>query len=284
MKKIELTEDRFYNMISEAAEKLATDMYLKYLNEDRTEFNDGTVEIDNFDNCADMMQYTHPGDTIYFVQIVKRDKDNRGIKSMFNACQYIKEYYFKSDAEFRAAESEIKTICASLNARAYIYMNPRSKAVIDKYTQIEINKIRHNRELQKRYGGHEMAVAAGRSLDIPERPICFIDIDTDDFNVIKKVQEMLKAANITPLFAYRSLNNGLHIVLPNKDDAKKLDLSLVNGAGWDKTRRMAMNAKVGIEIDKPTLLYAKLVPQGYDMQNRRFARMQQNGGYSHRRK
>ena len=283
MKKIELTEDRFYDIISEAAKKLATDMYLGSLNEDRTEFNDGSVEIDNFDNCAAMMQYTNPGDTVYFVQIIKRDKDNPGIKSQFNACQYIKEYYFKTDAEFRNAESEIKTLCRSLNARAYIYMNPRSKAVIDKYTQVEMNKIKHSRGLRQKYGGHEMAVAAGRSLDIPERPICFIDIDTDDFNVIRKVQEMLKAANITPLFAYRSLNNGLHIVLPNKEDAKKLDLSQVNGAGWDKTRRMAMNAKVGIEIDKPTLLYAKLTPQGYGMQNKRFARMQKNGGYSRRK-
>ena len=241
--------------------------------EDRTEMGDGSVEIDNFDNCADIMNYTHPGDTIYFVQIIKRDKDNPGTKSQFNGCTYLKEFYFKSNDEFRAAENEIKTLCKSLNARAYIYLNARSKAVIDKYTQVELNKARHNRYNQTKYGGHEMALAAGRSLDLPERPLCFLDIDSDDFNIIKKVQEMLRQAGITPLFAYRSLNNGLHIVLPDKDAAKKLDLSIVNGKGYDRTQRMKMNAVVGLEIDKPCLLYACLKPQGYGRQQARFQRM-----------
>jgi len=281
MERIRITESQLHDIIAEA-----TNMVLQHMaiNEDRSVLNDGSVEIDNFDNCASMMQYTNPGDTVYFVQIVKRDKDNPGVRSQFNACTYLKEFYFKSDAEFRGAENEIKTLCKSLNARAYIYMNPRSKAVIDQYTQREIQKISRHRELQKQYGGHEMALAAGRSLDIPERPICFIDIDTDDFNVIRQVQQMLRDANITPLFAYRSLNNGLHIVLPNKEDAKKLDLSQVNGKGWNKTRYMAMNAKVSVEIDKPTLLYACLKPQGYAKQEARFAKMQQNGGHIHRRR
>ena len=246
---------------------------LDNLNEDRTELDDGSVEIDNFDNCVNLMKFEHPGDTIYFVQIIKRDKDNPGMHSQFAARQYIKEYYFKTADEFINAKGEIKTLCKSLNARAYIYLNPRSKTVVDQYTQREMNKYRHNRYLQNRYGGHEMAVAAGRSLDIPERPLCFLDIDSDDFNIIRKVQEMLKDAGITPLFAYRSLNNGLHIILPDKEAAKKLDLSIVNGKGYDRTQRMKMNATVGLEIDKPTLLYANLTPQGYGRQQARFNRM-----------
>ena len=264
------------DIVVEASNRLVSDIRInRALNEDRIVSDDGTVEIDNFDNCASVMKYEHPGDTIYFVQIVKRDKDNPGVKSQFNACSYLKEFYFKSEQEFRAAETEIKTLCKSLNARAYIYMNPRSKQVIDKFTQREMDKIKRHRSLRQQYGGHEMAIAAGRSLDLPERPLCFIDIDTEDFNVIRKVQEMLKDAGITPLFAYRSLNNGLHIILPDKEQAKKLDLSIINGKGWDATKRMAMNAQVSLEIDKPTLLYACLVPQGYGMQQKRLARMKQ---------
>ena len=271
-----LTEEDIMDIVIEASNRLVSDLRInRALMEDRTVDSNGIVEIDNFDNCAEIMKYEHPGDTVYFVQIVKRDKDNPGIKSQFNACQYIKEFYFKSESEFRGAESEIKQLCKSLNARAYIYMNPRSKQEIDKFTQREIEKIKRHRSLRTQYGGHEMALAAGRSLDLPERPLCFMDIDTDDFNVIRKVQEMLKDAGITPLFAYRSLNNGLHIILPDKEQAKKLDLSIVNGKGWNATKRMAMNAKVSVEIDKPTLLYACLKPQGYGIQQKRFARMQQ---------
>jgi hypothetical protein len=284
-----LTEQDIMDIVVEASHRLVSDIIVnRALNEDRTVTDDGSVEIDNFDNCAGIMKYEHPGDTIYFVQIVKRDKDNPGVKSQFNACQYLKEFYFKSEAEFRNAEAEIKQLCKSLNARAYIYMNPRSKQVIDKFTQREMDKIRRHRSLRQQYGGHEMAIAAGRSLDLPERPLCFIDIDTEDFNVIRKVQEMLKDAGITPLFAYRSLNNGLHIILPDKEQAKKLDLSVINGKGWDANKRMAMNAQVSLEIDKPTLLYACLKPQGYGMQQKRLARMkrqqQQGQNYTPRRK
>ena len=62
--------------------------------EDRTEFDDGTVEVDNYEEIAKLLDFKNPNDTVYFVQIVKRDKDNPGQKSKYNAAQYLKEYYF----------------------------------------------------------------------------------------------------------------------------------------------------------------------------------------------
>jgi hypothetical protein len=52
-----------------------------------------------------------------------------------------------------------------------------------------------------------------------------------------------------------------------------LDFSSITGDLTGLSKRAKMNAKVGVEIDKPTLLYACLKPQGYDAQNQRFARM-----------
>lgn len=46
------------------------------MGEDRTENADGTVEVDNFSEIAKLLQFKKPNDTIYFVQIIKRDKDN----------------------------------------------------------------------------------------------------------------------------------------------------------------------------------------------------------------
>ena len=69
---------------------------------------------------------------------------------------------------------------------------------------------------------------------------------------------------------YRSLNNGIHIILPNVEDAKKLKFDIINGDLRGKSRRVQMNAKVGLEIDKPVLLYAHLKPQGYAKQQARF--------------
>lgn len=43
--------------------------------EDRTEFDDGSVEVDNYSEISKLLDFKNPNDTVYFVQIVKRDKD-----------------------------------------------------------------------------------------------------------------------------------------------------------------------------------------------------------------
>lgn len=237
------------------------------IDEERTENSDGSVEIDNFQNVRELMKYEHPGDTIYYVMLARRMKDNPDMK---HSVEYIGDYYFKNQQEFDNAEQKIKDICKSRGARAYIYMNPRSKAVIDKYTKVYADRFRRNPGLARKYNNNPMALAAGRSFDDPSRPLCFVDIDSDDFNDIKAVQQIIHDAGIKPLFAYRSMNNGLHIILPNKEDAKKLDFTPINGNLDGLSQFAKNNAKVSVEIDKPTLLYANLSPNGYDKQRARF--------------
>ena len=238
----------------------------KFINEDRVENSDGTIEINNFQNVKDIMKFEKPGDSLYFVEIIKRKKDNQG---MIDNRQFIKQFYFKDLNEFNAAEQSIKTLCQQLNARAYIYLNPRSKTMVDKYTKIYQDRFNKNRKLARHFGNNPMAYAAGRSFDAPDRPLCFIDIDSDDFKDISMAMKIIQDAGIKPLFAYRSLNNGLHIILPNKDDAKKLDFTPINGNLNGLSNFYKRNAKVSIEIDKPTLLYACLRPNGYDAQKAR---------------
>ena len=248
----------------------------EFIEEDRVEHNDGSVEIDNFKIVYDQLSFGNDNDTLYFVQIVKRDKDNPGQKSQFYAAQYLKEYYFKSLDEFKSKENEIKQLCQSLNARAYIYMNPRSERIVNKWTQINLKRMEKHREMKYKFQGNAKALAAGRSFDDITRPICFIDVDSNDENDIKQVMDIIKKANIKPLFTYRSLNNGIHIVLPNKEDAKKLDFTSINGDLSKYSKRVQMNAKVGVEIDKPCILYAKLIPQGYQQQQNRFNKWTNN--------
>ncbi len=238
--------------------------------EDRTEFDDGTVEVDNYEEIAKLLDFKNPNDTVYFVQIVKRDKDNPGQKSKYNAAQYLKEYYFEGLDEFKNAEQEIKTICKQQSARAYIYMNARSKSIIDKWTQINLQRMSRHRGMNDKFGGNAKALAAGRSFDDPSRPLCFIDVDSDDPKDINMTLQIIDYNGIKPLYTYRSLNNGIHIILPNVEDAKKLKFDIINGDLRGKSRRVQMNAKVGLEIDKPVLLYAHLKPQGYAKQQARF--------------
>jgi len=251
------------SIIKKALRKTINEM----IEEDRIEQQNGVIELDNFQNVRQIMNFSKPGDTIYFVQIIKRKKDN---PDMMDSLQYITQYYFKGEQEFNDAEETIKTICKQLGARAYIYLNARSKAVIDKYTKIYADRFARNRSMAKHFGNNPMAVAAGRSFDSPDRPLCFVDIDSSDFKDISLAMKIIQDAGIKPLFAYRSLNNGLHIILPNKEDAKKLDFTPINGNLNGLSQFYKNNAKVSVEIDKPTLLYACLKPNGYDAQYKRF--------------
>lgn len=257
------------DIISESSiRRVVRQVINEMMDEDRTELSDGIVEVDNFEAVRNLLKFEKPGDTIYFVQLMKRDKDNPGQHSPSNAATYIKNYFFKSLDEFNAAEKDIKVKCIKENARACIFLNPRSKAVIDKYTSNYLKRVNGNRDAA-------MAIAAGRSFDYvnegPERSICFVDVDSADQNDINMVMNIIQRAGITPLYAYRTVNNGIHIILPNKEDAKKLDFTPITGNLKGLGRRARMNAKVSLEIDKSTTLYVCLKPQGYYKQNANFA-------------
>ena len=266
-------------MLSEALENVLKKQTLK---EDRTVFDDGSVEIDNFQTVKELIKFENPGDTLYFIQIKKRDKDNPGQHSRYQAAMHLKEYYIKSLAELEQNENEIKSICSRENARAYIWLNPRSKAVVDQYTERNMRAWKRNPSMGRMYGWKAQALAAAKSLDIDERPLCFVDVDSDDQEDINMAMKVIQTAGITPLFAYRSVNNGIHIILPDKEQAKKLNFDAVNFRGLspqqiEKAKRnftdfQKRNLKVGIEIDKPALLYTKLIPQGYDKQNARISK------------
>lgn len=273
-----LSESVIRRALYEAVDKMIT--------EDRNELDDGTVEIDNFQNVRDIMKFNNNGDTLYFVELIKRKKDN---PAMMSSREFVKQFYFKSADDFNNAETTIKTLCQQLNARAYIYMNARSAAMVDKYTKIYADRFRRNKRLAAHFGNNPMAFAAGRSFDAPDRPLCFVDIDSDDFNDISAAMKIIQDAGIKPLFAYRSMNNGLHVILPNKDDAKKLDFSSINGDLSGLSQFAKNNAKVSVEIDKPTLLYASLKPNGYGKQAARLQKFinqrdqnRQQGGNNNR--
>ena len=263
MKKFVINEDIISNALRQAINEM--------VDEDRTENNDGTVEVDNFAEIGKLLDFKVPNDTIYFVKIVKRDKDNPGQKSKYGATKHLKEYYFEGLDEFKNSETEIKELCKRENARAYIYMNARSKQIIDKWTKINQARFDKHPTMKDRFDNNPKALAAGRSFEDPSRPLCFVDVDSDDPKDIDMTLKIIEYNGIKPLYTYRSLNNGIHIILHDYRDVKKIEkhFSVINGDLKGMDKRVKMNAKVGVEIDKPVLLYACLTPQGYGKQQDR---------------
>lgn len=236
----------------------------RVLYENRIVDSHGVVTVDNFDNIKQHMS-PDSDDDVWFIKIVQRHKDNPHLPKNGRSCDHYVTYYLLHNAdELSEKENEIKEICKKHNARAYINLNKRSLVKLTDYANnvLKPRFIKHN---AKEYIGHEIEVAAGQAKDkdFPERKLCFLDIDTDDTRVYDKVMKMLADAGIEPLWEYRSLNNGWHIVLPDKEQARGLDFSTI-----DRGFNYGRFSTVGVEIDKPILLYASLRPNGYGVQQR----------------
>lgn len=228
--------------------------------EGRTETQDGHVELDNFDVARKIMKF-NGDDNAYFVQLAERHKDHPDRRYEHNACDY-KDYFEVTSIEhLNAIEPVIKRLCQKGEWRAMLYINPRPMGDTREYAHnvLEPRFKRHNSHMQ----GHEVEVAYGQSKDWDNRPLCFVDVDNDNPQVHKQVLDYISKIGIKPLEMYNTTNNGLHIILPDKEEARKLDFSFL-----DKGKQLGRWATAGVEIDKSITLYAYVKAKGYGAQQR----------------
>ena len=228
------------------------------------------VQNNVVDNFSFVEKYIHEhnekdewGDSFYYVTIQQRKKDNDDIKERV---RYIRTYEIFSAAQLESLKQEIVFYCNRYNARAYILLNPRSLNVVDFYTDRDFKL--------KRHAGYERDFNAGRQLDVPNRPVAHIDIDSEDEYLQKSVLMYLRQNEIEPLYVYRTPNNGMHIVIPNKDivRAKKLDFSQFGSDVKGNNGNEKFN-NVDMLADRPIILYANTVSKGYGELNQKYADM-----------
>lgn len=228
--------------------------------ESRTETQDGHVELDNFDLARKLMKFNGPDDA-YFIQLVERHKDHPDRFYPHNACDYKSFFEVTSIEHLNAIEPVIKRLCQKGEWRAMMYINPRPMGD----TRDFAHNVLEPRFKQRNSGrqGHEVEVAYGQSKDWPNRPLCFVDVDNDNPQVHQQILDYIHKMGIKPLDMYNTTNNGLHIILPDKEDARKLDFSFL-----DNDKKLGKWATAGLEIDKSITLYAYVKPKGYGVQNR----------------
>lgn len=210
--------------------------------------------VDNFELVSKLMNF-NSDDDFYFVEIIKRKKDNPN--DAFRYRQFITYYWITSQSDLMSKRDEIISVCEQNNARAYIYMNPRSANVVNEYSKVLRKRFAQRGKGYGKYRGHEIEFACGQHKDWDSRPISFIDIDTNNTAVFDKVKEILNTYGITPMAEYKTPNGGLHILLPDKR-ARYIDFSMFDGG-----KHLGQYATVHFNIDSPTLLYSNIIPQGY---------------------
>ena len=251
------------NMVSDSVIKRAImESINSLLYEEREVDNDGTVTINNFDDVKRFLLTPESNDDVWFVQIIKRHKDNPNEYFARNACEYIASYLIHNSDELEEKKQEIISTCHATNSRAYMHPNKRSLVKITDYAN-NVLKPRFKKYGNRAFMGHELDVAAGQAKDWDDRKLCFLDIDSDDTRVYNMVMTILRKNGITPLWEYRSVNNGWHILLPDKEKARNIDFSSI-----DNGNKLGRWSTVGLEIDKPILLYARLKPNGYGLQKK----------------
>lgn len=84
--------------------------------------------VNNFDLIKPLLLFPTKEDNFYFVQILQRKKDHKGIRlgGSNNNSRLIKAYYIKSQEHLDTHTEEMIKLAQVFNARVSINLNPRS--------------------------------------------------------------------------------------------------------------------------------------------------------------
>lgn len=211
------------------------------LKEDNVCYQDKRV-VDNFELLKGYMEFNNPDD-VYFVQIIKRWKDNKdkpdadawraaGRKkgSYHSGGEFLNYYLIHSNSELDSLKSEIIKACSYNNARAYISINSRSQNAVNAY--MSKFKSRFTDPNDPRVKNAE-AILYGQAKSGPawknERFKVLLDIDTTRdatakmpdgkvVNVWDETKKRLNDFNIKVAAEYETPSGGLHLILNNKNN------------------------------------------------------------------
>lgn len=211
------------------------------LKEDNVCYQDKRV-VDNFELLKGYMEFNNPDD-VYFVQIIKRWKDNKdkpdadawraaGRKkgSYHSGGEFLNYYLIHSNSELDSLKSEIIKACSYNNARAYISINSRSQNAVNAY--MSKFKSRFTDPNDPRVKNAE-AILYGQAKSGPawknERFKVLLDIDTTRnatakmpdgkiVNIWDETKKRLNDFNIKVAAEYETPSGGLHLILNNKNN------------------------------------------------------------------
>lgn len=222
--------------------------------------------IDNFDKVANLMEF-NSDDDFYFVQIIKRFKDNkdddRSVGNYHAGAWYpFKGWRIHSVDELMQLKSTIINLCDANNARAYITVNNRSAKATD--AQIVKIKKMYPKTDARHINADDIVPAQakhGRNWR-GQRPRFFIDVDTDDKKIWDEVRHMIQMCGITPLDEYETSSGGLHIIMPNKEDRniQYLEHLFHKFDNWRDKGRLSL---VHPNYDGKIILYSNVETKGY---------------------
>jgi len=252
--------------INEIARKVVKS-YLDFLNE-------GQVKIDNFDLVSKLLENETPDD-FYFVQIVKRWKDNQDMPNAYDEREngrkegnyhggawYLKSWRIHNVDELLSLKPEIIKWCEDNNARAYITVNKRSEKETNDFVKIYRSKYSPD-DARYKYADDIVAGQAKSGKNWQDtRFRLFVDVDTDNKKIWNEVLRMLDYYQIKVLDKYETPSGGLHIILSNKNN-RNLYQFKKESEKFDNFRNLGRQALVHTNEDGKLILYSNVKTKGY---------------------
>jgi hypothetical protein len=197
--------------------------------------------IDNFNQIRNLLQFNSPND-FYYVQIIRRKKENPEMKDKNNSySRCIKSYYINSIEKFDTKKDEITKLCEVFNARAYIKLNycDAEKIALQMLRQISedvINKcVMHSMSCYDsccgKYSGYDK-----------DRKYWIIDLDGEECNCIDEIITIVNK-ECEPLDKSQKVidkiptKNGIHLLTKPFNIATLHDKT---GIGRDRIKKEAL--------------------------------------------
>ena len=223
--------------------------------------SEAQILIDNFDKVKHMLSFKN-SDDFYFVQIIKRFKDNPNMSKSGNyhaGGEYLDTWKIFTVDDLMKYKADIIKACEVNNARAYITVNPRSESQIKTFVSTFRRRFRPD---DPRYKHAEEILAGQAKGHWDDRPVLFLDIDTKDKRIWDGVDDILNRFGIKELFRYTTPSGGLHIVLPDKGHKYMNDVKHLFSK-FDNYRNMGRLSTVHPNEDGKIILYSNVNTKGY---------------------
>ena len=242
--------------------------------------------VDNFQKCMDYMEFNSPDD-VYFVQVIKRWKDNKDKPNAdqwkaqgkmqgtyHSGAEYMSYYVIHSAQELENVKADIIRECTYNNARAYMSINSRSQKMTEDFVSKKLaNTSRSANDPRVKFA---LPIAYGMAKSGPawknERFKVLLDIDTTrdsevtingkKVNVWDETRKRLNDYGIKVATEYETPSGGLHLILNNKNN-RNLKPFYAGLKDFDGGRNLDKLATVHPSEDIKMVLYSNVDTEGY---------------------
>ena len=197
------------------------------------------MTINNFDAIKNLLDFTVPN-TMYFLQILKRRKENPDLKTNVKV---VNNYYLYTDTDLDKYKEYIIEDCEKHNARAYMNVNRLDTYRIALHTQSKITELLLNNDFKAVRNAYASA-CGNHHAEHNKRWV--LDIDVTDMNFVNEVVAYITELQSEIKGGYKVLGvlptkNGYHIISNPFNKKKFVD--------------RYSDELVGIKDSSPTLLY-----------------------------